>query len=199
MVQLFHILIGSLEWDKFNQFFFLPTSSKWTHSTRNCGNRNVGLTVKQINLKKSFIYKYKSSTLTPFVKPRVQNGQKIDQKSLWSIQKRPKKFTEKLSLPHPPILGAFIKMNKIFCLLILNRLFLNNVKVESFALFTKNTLCGQMHQKCGDSELRVCPSIKWSKNELFKQARTELLLQYDCSNVYDWQVKFFTSSGLLVH
>ena len=41
---------------------------------------------------------------------------------------------EKLSsLPHPPILGAFYNSEqKIFCSLILNRLFLNNVKVASF-------------------------------------------------------------------
>ena len=32
----------------------------------------------------------------------------------------------------PPILGAFYNKEKIFCLLILNRLFLNYVKVESF-------------------------------------------------------------------
>ena len=31
-----------------------------------------------------------------------------------------------------PLLGAFITMKKILCFLILNRLFLNNVKVESF-------------------------------------------------------------------
>ena len=33
-----------------------------------------------------------------------------------------------------PILGAFYNNKKIFCFLLLNRLFLNNVKVESFIL-----------------------------------------------------------------
>ena len=32
----------------------------------------------------------------------------------------------------PPLLGAFRTMKKILCFFILNRLFLNNVKVESF-------------------------------------------------------------------
>ena len=39
-----------------------------------CGtqtDRKVGLTIRQIHLKVSFIYKYKTSTLTPFVKPPV--------------------------------------------------------------------------------------------------------------------------------
>ena len=31
----------------------------------------VGLTVRRIYLKKSFIYKYKTSTLTPFAKPCI--------------------------------------------------------------------------------------------------------------------------------
>ena len=37
----------------------------------------------------------------------------------------------------PPILGAFYTMKKICCLLIYNRLFLNNVKVESFVKWRK--------------------------------------------------------------
>ena len=34
-------------------------------------DQKVGLTVRQTHLKKSFIYKYKTSTLTPFAKTLV--------------------------------------------------------------------------------------------------------------------------------
>ena len=52
-------------------------------------------------------------------------------------------------------------MKKIFCLLILNRLFLNNVKVEPFVYFRKNSLL-TTHQKWGDNVLKAFPSVQWA-------------------------------------
>ena len=53
------------------------------------------------------------------------------------------------TIHHPSIFGAFYNHEKIFCLLILKRLFLNNVKAESFAQCRINTLCWPAHQKWG--------------------------------------------------
>ena len=51
-------------------------------------------------------------------------------------------------------------MKKIFC--ILNRLFLNNVKVEPFVYFRKKNSLLTTHQKWGDNVLKAFPSVQWA-------------------------------------
>ena len=82
----------------------------------------------------------------------------------------------------PPILGAFYTMKKICCLLIYNRLFLNNVKVESFVKWRKI-----LHViKCirnGGGNVLYCPSGLWRSIENFATLR----------NLWVW----FTECGLI--
>ena len=46
--------------------------------------------------------------------------------------------------------------------LILNRLFLNNVKVKSFAKFRKNNSLLTNASEMGDNELKACLTTQWS-------------------------------------
>ena len=71
----------------------------------------------------------------------------------------------------PPFQVLFVTLKKIFCLLMLNRLFLNNVNVESFVK------CRKMFYviKCikmggGDNVLKACPRMQWSLPRLSSTA-----------------------------
>ena len=80
-------------------------------------------------------------------------------------------------------------MKKIFCLLILNRLFLNNVKVEPFVYCRKNSLL-TTQQKWGDNVLKAFPSVQWAPVKLTSMlssvSRPKLLARGQ--NIFDREV-----------